>query len=220
MQELRRRLGPFIALLDTRYLPLLFAASYQAYTVYRWLWQGSEQTTADHLFAILGGLAFETVYIGCIAWTDAGQRNGWMTFTLAAALGFSVAVAIHMYAATQGYWAILHAGFPVVAFGYAQAMHGKHAHAPQASPSVDVDTLPSLALPTVDTLPTVDVDTMPAIAAPVKRQRAASSVDSEILAMRASGMSYAAIGARLGMSRQSAQQRHDKAVSKVQEVAA
>lgn len=122
MLSFKERVAPFVALLDARYLPLLAAAAPQAYAVYRWLWVGSDKSTEALIFAILGAVGFEMVYVGAIAWTEYGQFSRWTWFTAVAALVFSTAVAVYVYSA-QGAAALLHAGFPVVAFAYTMAMH-------------------------------------------------------------------------------------------------
>lgn len=120
MTELRRRLGPFLALLDARYLPLLFAVAPQAWAVYAWL-LASETPPA---VAALGAVGYEAVYIAAVAWAEYGggdvraQRR-----TALGALGFSVAVAVYHYWPMQGWGALLHAGFPVVAYLLTLQMH-------------------------------------------------------------------------------------------------
>lgn len=109
-------------LLDIRYAPLLFAAAPQAYAIYLWLWLGGNGTTAAFIFAILGALGYETVYVGAIAWTEDGRLGWGATLTAVTALLFSVAVAIYVHRA-QGYAALLHAGFPLTAFAYTMHMH-------------------------------------------------------------------------------------------------
>lgn len=109
-------------LLDIRYAPLLFAAAPQAYAIFLWLWQGSDGSTAAFVFAILGALGYETVYVGAIAWTEDGRLGWGATLTALVALIFSVAVAIYVHR-IQGWAALLHAGFPLTAFAYTMHMH-------------------------------------------------------------------------------------------------
>lgn len=123
MNELKRRLAPFLVLLEARYLPLLFAASPQAYTVYRWLWEHSDNSMEAWVFSVMGGLGYEFVYVGAIAWAEEGRFNGWTWATALSALVFSISVAIYVHR-VEGYAAILHAGFPLVAFCYTMAFHG------------------------------------------------------------------------------------------------
>lgn len=130
MTTLRQRVGPFLALLDARYLPLLFVAAPQAYTVYAWL-IGSG---APPVVAGLGGIGFEFVYIGSIAWAERGA--GWQAARGPAlmALLFSVAVAVAYYGPAEGPLAALHAGFSVVGYFYMVLMHAAPAPAPQSEP--------------------------------------------------------------------------------------
>lgn len=116
------RIRPFIALLDARYLPLLFAVSPQSYAVYRWLWIGSDRSNEAFVFAVLGALGYELIYVGAIAWTEHQTFNGWTRATAWTALFFSIAIAVYVYR-DQSYAAALHAGFPIVAFAYTMAMH-------------------------------------------------------------------------------------------------
>lgn len=123
---LARRLGPFLDLLDARYAPLLFVATPQAYTVYAWLIaDGTPQWVA-----VLGGLGFEAVYVGAIAWAERGA--GWEAARIPAiaALIFSVGVAVAHYGVTSGALAILHIGFPVVGYAYTVMMHVRSGPAP------------------------------------------------------------------------------------------
>lgn len=122
MSELKRRLSPFLALLDTRYLPLLFAVLPQAYAVYLWLWLGSNGSAEAHFFAIAGGIGYEFIYVGAIAWAEEQRRTRWTQGTAVAALLFAVAIAVYVYR-DQGAAAILHAGYPIVAFCYTMATH-------------------------------------------------------------------------------------------------
>lgn len=119
---MKRRLAPFGMLLEAHYAPLLFAVLPQAYAVYRWLWLGSDRSDAAWLFAIAGGVGYEAVYIGAIAWAELGNNNRWTKATAWIALAFSIAVAVYVHL-DQGWWSLLHAGFPLVAFSYSQAMH-------------------------------------------------------------------------------------------------
>lgn len=115
-------------LLDIRYLPLLFAAAPQSYAVYLWQWHGSDLSTAAFVFAVLGALGYETIYVGAIAWTEDGRLGWGATITATVALLFSVAVAVFVHRA-QGWASLLHAGFPIVAYAYTLHMHsaaGKH----------------------------------------------------------------------------------------------
>lgn len=118
---LTRRLGPFLDLLDARYLPLLFVATPQAYTVYAWLLADG----APAWVAVLGGAGFEAVYVGAIAWAERGA--GWQAARPPAvtALIFSIGVAVAHYGVKSGPLAILHIGFPLVGYAYTVMMHAK-----------------------------------------------------------------------------------------------
>ena len=121
---MRRRIAPFLDLLDARYLPLLFVATPQAYTVYAWLLADG----APAIVAILGGLGFEFVYVGAIAWAARGAGWGAARIPAVTALLFSVAVAVAHYGAGRGALAVLHAGFPLVGYAYMVMMHAPGAH--------------------------------------------------------------------------------------------
>jgi hypothetical protein len=124
--DIQRRLSPFFALLDARFLPLLLLGAPQAYNVYLWLILSG----ASPLFAVLGAAGFESAYIGVIAWADTGtqgRQRGWMIAAAVVALLFSVAVAIYVHMPLQGWWSLLHAGFPLVACLYTVAIHSASA---------------------------------------------------------------------------------------------
>jgi hypothetical protein len=137
--EITKRLAPFLALLDAKYAPLLFAVAPQAYSVYLWLFPKPYDSWGE-LFAILGALGFEWVYVGAIAWAEEGKSSVWTWATALVALVFSVLVAYYVHQA-QGNWAWLHAGFPLVAFAYTlnmyQATHRKQAPAAVDEPATD-----------------------------------------------------------------------------------
>jgi hypothetical protein len=126
---LARRLGPFLDLLDARYAPLVFVATPQAFTVYAWLLTDG----APPWVAVMGGIGFEFVYVGAIAWAERGA--GWEAARVPAvtALLFSVAVAVAHYGTTRGTLAVLHIGFPVVGYAYTRMMH-----APTGTRAADV----------------------------------------------------------------------------------
>jgi hypothetical protein len=108
-------------LLEARYAPLLFAVAPQAYAVYLWL-MPTPHTITGEFFAVMGGIGYEFIYVGAIAWAEEGRWSFWTWATAVIALLFSMAVAYYVYR-SQGYWAWLHAGFPLVAFGYTMNMH-------------------------------------------------------------------------------------------------
>jgi hypothetical protein len=117
--EVRARIAPFTALLDARYLPLLVAVAPQAYAVYDWL----RKSGAPEPIAILGAVGYEAVYVGAIAWADYGGGDARaQQRTALSALAFSVAVAVYNYWPAQRWGALLHAGFPLVAFFYTLQM--------------------------------------------------------------------------------------------------
>lgn len=131
---MKQRLAPFLDLLDARYLPLLAVIAPQSYTVYAWLLADG----APFWVAALGGFGYESVYVGAVAWAERG--TGWRAARppAVAALLFSVAVSVAYYAPHVGALAVLHAGFPIVAYAYTVAMHAhraeKSAHLPAPDP--------------------------------------------------------------------------------------
>lgn len=131
-----KRLAPFLDLLDARYLPLLFAAAPQSYTVYLWLYHGSDKSGEAHVFAILGAIGFEAIYVGAVAWAERGAGWSAARWPAVTALLFSVAVAVVHYYPTQGALAALHAGFPMVCYFFVLLMHAPATPAPQAEPAV------------------------------------------------------------------------------------
>lgn len=120
------RLAPMLALLDTRYMPVLFSATWQSYTIYLYLWAHSDQSATAHAFAKMGGLAFESLYIGAIAWAYLGQSNAWSRMTAFVALVFSVAIAVYMHRA-EGSAAWLQSGFSIATYCYTMQMHNARA---------------------------------------------------------------------------------------------
>lgn len=118
---MKERLAPFLVLLEARYAPLLFAVAPQAYAVYLWLLP-VQYTVTGEVFAVMGGMGYEFIYVGAIAWAEEGRWSIWTWMTAMIALLFSMAVAYYVYR-SQGDWAWLHAGFPLVAFGYTMNMH-------------------------------------------------------------------------------------------------
>ena len=129
----RQRLEPFLILIEARYLPLLMLALPQAYAVALWLTESNSGKWGSIGFAIVGGAAFEFGYVGAIAWAESQNNKGWFRTTAFAALAFSVLVSIRVYE-TEGLWAGLHAGFPVVAFCYTMLMHLASAPKPTEKP--------------------------------------------------------------------------------------
>ncbi len=118
----KERLAPLEALLDARYFPLLFAAAPQSYVVYKWL-SLNDRTTEGWLFAIIGAMGFEAVYVGAIAWAEGRTKSYWFWITAVAALIFSMLVAARVYWGIETEWALLHSGFPLVAFCFTMLMH-------------------------------------------------------------------------------------------------
>jgi hypothetical protein len=137
---MKERLAPFLTLLEARYAPLLFAVAPQAYAVYLWLYPAPYSTTGE-VFAVMGGLGYEFIYVGAIAWAEEGRWSFWTWATAVIALVFSMIVAYYVYR-SQGGWAWLHSGFPLVAFGYTMNMHTPHTkkqeRAPDAPPPAHV----------------------------------------------------------------------------------
>jgi hypothetical protein len=138
---MKDRLAPFLVLLEARYAPLLFAVAPQAYAVYLWLFPQPYDVWGE-LFAVMGAIGYEFVYVGAIAWAEEDRSSVWTWATATVALIFSVVVAYYVYR-YQGAWAWLHAGFPLVAFTYTLNMYSKR------SPSVDLST----AKPALEALP-------------------------------------------------------------------
>lgn len=150
MKELRDLFTP-------RDIPLLFVVLPQAYTVALWQWQGSGAQTligtgwqlgawVALAFAILGGIGYEAIYVGAVAWARKITGNRWAHFwaflTAVFALGFSVGVAVYVYRA-QGSAAWLHAGFPLVAFFYTVMTFAAHgARAPAQVSAADAQPEP------------------------------------------------------------------------------
>jgi hypothetical protein len=194
---MRRRLEPFLDLLDARYLPLLFAGVPQAYTVYAWLISGG----SPEWVAQMGGVGFEFVYVGSIAWAERGA--GWKAARGPAitALAFSVAVAVAHYGAAQGALAALHAGFPLVAYFYTLLMHTR-----QAAPSTAADEMvASLQAELAQTR--ITLAERQALPAP-----SSSDDEPEIIRLKErDNLSFAQIGDRLGITRQAAWQRYKDA---------
>lgn len=120
---MKQRFAPFLVLLEARYAPLLFAVAPQAYAVYLWLFPQPYDGWGE-LFAVMGAIGYEFVYVGAIAWAEEGRSSVWTWATATVALLFSVVVAYYVYRA-QGAWAWLHAGFPLVAFTYTLNMYSK-----------------------------------------------------------------------------------------------
>lgn len=128
------RWEPFKVLFEAQYLPLLLLALPQSFNVYKWLMDDTAWST--FIFAVIGGMAFEAAYVGVIAWADRSVQGKWYWVTAFMALGFSIMVAVHVHFAQDRWWALLHAGFPAVAFAYTMIMHN-------ATPLVDAKALTS-----------------------------------------------------------------------------
>jgi hypothetical protein len=172
------RVAPFLALLEARYAPLLCSVAPQSYAVFLWLWEGSNGSWAAFLFSILGALGYESVYVGAIAWTLEGRKSAWTWATSFVALGFSVLVAGYVYYDTQGWWALLHSGFPLVGFCYTMALHSQQ-QAQQPPLPIQPQEQP-IAAPIVAPAPTALLESLVAdiepvaISAPKKKQRVTS----------------------------------------------
>ncbi len=135
---MKARLAPFLILLEARYAPLLFAVAPQAYAVYQWLFPAPYSITGE-VFAVMGGIGYEAIYVGAIAWAEEERWSFWTWGTAVIALLFSMAVAYYVYR-YQGAWAWLHAGFPLVAFGYTMNMHAPARAVNPLSPALVVDS--------------------------------------------------------------------------------
>lgn len=193
-----KRLAPFLDLLDARFLPLLFAYAPQAYTVYAWL----KASGTPEEIALLGGIGFEFISVGAIAWAERGA--GWQAARGPAltALAFSVAVAVAHYAPTQGTIAILHAGFPLVAYFYTLMMHSRQPNKQEVAPVVAAaQAVVNLQVnPAIEAQPTITTVAQKALP---ESPSVAYLVDTE-------GLSFADAGRRLSISRQAAQARYKK----------
>jgi len=126
--SLKQRLSPFLVLIEARYLPLLVLVAPQAFAVYLWLLESNRGEHGATAVAMIGAAALEFTYVGSIAWAEsaipeAKHLNRWVWGTAVLALLFSVAVAIDVYWAKEGIRSFLHAGFPLVAFGYTMVVH-------------------------------------------------------------------------------------------------
>ncbi len=121
---MKKRLEPFMVLLEARYAPLLFAVAPQAYAVFLWLWTGSNMSIEALVFAVGGAIGYEFVYVGAIAWAEEKRFSFWTWITALIALVFSMFVAFYVYR-SQGNWAWLHVGFPLVAFAYTRKHQSK-----------------------------------------------------------------------------------------------
>lgn len=122
------RLGPFLDLLDARYLPLILVVSPQAWTMYAWL----VREGSPEVIARMGAVGYESIFVGAIAWAERGA--GWRSARLPAvtALLFAVAVAVAYYGPGSGTLAIVHIGSPLVAYAYTLMMHAQRAEGPGA----------------------------------------------------------------------------------------
>jgi hypothetical protein len=126
-KTVRQRLAPFLALMDGRFFPLLIVALPQAFVVYQWLEQGNHNYEGwATVFAVVGAAAFESVYLGVIAWAEGRADQRWVQGTTLASLGFSALVAVKVY--WPGWQeelssALLHAGFPLLAYCYSMTIH-------------------------------------------------------------------------------------------------
>lgn len=137
---MKQRFAPFLVLLEARYAPLLFAVAPQAYAVYLWLFPHPYDVWGE-LFAVMGAIGYEFVYVGAIAWAEEDRSSVWTWATATVALIFSVVVAYYVYR-EQGEWAWLHAGFPLVAFTYTLNMYSKRPPAGISTAQIALETLP------------------------------------------------------------------------------
>jgi hypothetical protein len=140
-KTVKQRLAPFLALMDGRFFPLLIVALPQAFVVYQWLESGNHKYEGwSTVFAVIGAMAFESIYVGVIAWAEGRADQRWVQGTTLASLGFSALVAVKVY--WPGWQeelssAILHAGFPLLAYCYSMTIHSalKGEGYSQANPS-------------------------------------------------------------------------------------
>jgi hypothetical protein len=141
---MKERLAPFMILLEAKYAPLLFAVAPQSFAVYLWLLP-QPYTLTGEVFAVLGGIGYEAIYVGAIAWAEEERWSFWTWGTAVIALVFSMIVAYYVYR-SQGGWAWLHSGFPLVAFGYTMNMHYPRA-AVKTESEATVDEMPLSLVP-------------------------------------------------------------------------
>lgn len=120
---------------EPHYAPLWLVILPQAFAVFLWLLVDGMRWLEEHsyrdniylqvavvVFAMIGAMGYESVYVGSIAWAERGSNNRYVFFTAGSSLLFSVLVAFHVYE-FRGAWSLLHAGFPFVGFWYSIAMH-------------------------------------------------------------------------------------------------
>ena len=190
-----RRLAPFLDLLDARYLPLLLVVAPQAWTVTAWL----ERDGSPPWVALMGGLGYEAVYVGAVAWAERGA--GWRAAKWPAgfALLFSVAVAVAYYGERVGALALLHAGFPLVAYAYTRLMHGDTPERVTAAETV---------APAPVTRQEVRQDAPPANVValrPARQRRATSEQEAVVRRLVAQGLSASEAAQRAGVKPRTAQ---------------
>lgn len=137
------------------------------------------------VFGIAGAIALDLVVVTTTMGRRAGRQSWWGALTILAAAVFSAAIALDAAGGpTLGAWN--HISYPVVIVLFAQHL---------AAPKVDrhATTMP----PAVDT---PLITTVAPIALPL-----------DIVQLRDNGLSFTEIGAQLGISRQAAQKRYEKA---------
>lgn len=203
---MKQRLAPFLILLEARYAPLLFAVAPQSYAVYLWLMPMPYAITGE-VFAILGALGYEFIYVGAIAWAEDGRASIWTWVTAVIALVFSVLVAYYVYR-SQGWWAFLHAGFPLVAFGYTMQLHGMSVRAVARTVTAVAPVVASAASSKTQQVKQLAVEL--GVSESVK---ANGDTTPQIVKWKdVDGLTYQEIGDRLGVSRQAAKQKYDRAL--------
>lgn len=188
---MRQRIEPFLDLLDARYLPLLFAYAPQAFTVYAW----QLASGAPNAIAVLAGIGFEFISVGAIAWSERGA--GWEAarYPSIMALVFSVGVAVAYYGGREGALAMLHAGFPLVAYAYTRMMHSRQPSVNTHVASLQAElteTRRQLTQATSHRQPDVTI----VVTEPDKRQQVKRLVDG--------GESITSAARQVGVSRQTA----------------
>jgi hypothetical protein len=74
------------------------------------------------MFAVLGSIGFEAVYVSVVIWSSE-RPNKWVWFTSVAALLFSSGIALRVYWQQDGWWSLLHLGYPVISYFYSLTVH-------------------------------------------------------------------------------------------------
>lgn len=151
------------------------------------------------LFGIAGAVALDLVVVTTTMGRRAGRQSWWGALTILAAAVFSAAIALDAAGGpTLGAWN--HISYPVVIVLFAQHLAApKVSTAPQPvdTPSITVAPAPPLQLTAEQ--PQVDAEQ------PIEQPKV------DIVQLRDGGLTFDAIGEKLGITRQAAQARYKKA---------